>query len=378
MYMEFNIIAKDPSTKARSGVISTAKGSIRTPVFMPVGTLGSVKAVHQRELTDDLDFKIILGNSYHLYLRPGLDVLRNAGGLHRFIHWDRFILTDSGGYQIYSIATKRKITDEGVSFQSHIDGSRHFIGPENAVDIQRVIGADFIMAFDECTPYPCDYQYAERSMHLTNQWLKRCMDRFNETSAEYGHEQFLFPICQGSVYKDLRKISAGVIAESNGTANAIGGLSVGEPAEMMYEITDLVTDILPFQKPRYLMGVGTPENILEAISLGIDMFDCVIPTRNARHGLLYTPEGIINIKNEKWKNNFNPVNETSLSFVDDYYLLSYIRHLFYSEELLGMQIATLNNLAFYKWLVTRAAEHIEAGDFSAWKKMMVEKVSARR
>ena len=376
--MEFNIIAKDQASKARSGIISTPKGRIHTPVFMPVGTLGSVKGVHQRELEKDLDFKVILGNSYHLYLRPGLDVLKNAGGLHRFIHWDRFILTDSGGYQVYSIATKRKITEEGVSFQSHIDGSRHFISPEKAMEIQRAIGADFMMAFDECTPYPCEYQYAEKSMHLTHRWLKRCVSHFNKTSSEYEHSQYLFPICQGSVYPDLRKISAEAISESDSPGNAIGGLSVGEPAEMMYEITNLVTDILPVEKPRYLMGVGTPANILESIALGIDMFDCVMPTRNARHGLLYTPEGIINIKNEKWKNNFGPINEEPLSFVDQYYSLAYLRHLVYSDELLGLQIASLNNLAFYNWLVKQAGMHIEAGDFTSWKKEMVEKVSRRR
>lgn len=359
------------------GIVTTAKGEFMTPVFMPVGTVGTVKGVHQRELENDLNFNIILGNSYHLYLRPGISILEKAGGIHRFMNWKRFILTDSGGYQIFSIATKREITEQGVSFQSHIDGSKHFISPETAIDIQRSIGADMIMAFDECTPYPCDYKDAETSMHLTHRWLDRCIERFNSTGQKYEHEQYLLPICQGSIYKDLRKISAGYIAECNCPVNAIGGLSVGEPVEEMYEMTDIVTDILPESKPRYLMGVGTPENILESIALGIDMFDCVIPTRNARHGLLYTPEGIINIKNEKWKECFDPVNKEPLSFIDNYYSLAYIRHLFYSDEILAALIATMNNLAFYKWITMQAGKHIESGDFSSWKKEMTEKVSRR-
>ena len=344
---------------------------------MPVGTAGSVKAVHQRELKEDIEAQIILGNTYHLYLRPGLKTLKAAGGLHKFNGWDRPILTDSGGYQVYSLTEVRKIQEEGVTFRSHIDGSRHLFTPETAMDIQRVIGADIIMAFDECTPYPCDYNYAKKSIEMTHRWLKRCCDRFDSTEPAYGYSQTLFPIVQGSVYKDLRKKSAEVIASFEREGNAIGGLSVGEPAEDMYEMTDLVCDILPADKPRYLMGVGTPANILENIALGVDMFDCVMPTRNARNGMLFTKNGIINIKNEKWKNDFSAIEEDSDLFADRQYSKAYLRHLIHSKEILGAQIATVHNLHFYLWLVTGARNKIIPGDFYDWKNKMVKQVSER-
>ena len=375
--MNFTIKATDPSSKARAGVLTTAHGEIQTPIFMPVGTAGSVKAVHQHELKNDIKAQIILGNTYHLYLRPGLDTLKRAGGLHQFNGWDKPILTDSGGYQVYSLSEVRKIKEEGVTFRSHIDGSKHLFTPENVMDTQRVIGADIIMAFDECTPYPCEYQYARNSMNMTHRWLQRCCDRFDSTDPHYGYAQSLFPIVQGSVYKDLRKQSAEVIASFEREGNAIGGLSVGEPAEMMYEMTDLVCDILPKDKPRYLMGVGTPVNILENIALGVDMLDCVMPTRNARNGMLFTKNGIINIRNEKWKNDFSPIEEDSDLFADKNYSKAYLRHLMYSKEILGAQIATLHNLHFYLWLVTEAREKIIQGDFYTWKNKMVKQLAQR-
>lgn len=344
---------------------------------MPVGTAGTVKAVHQRELEEDVRAQIILGNTYHLYLRPGIEILQQAGGLHRFNGWNKPILTDSGGYQVYSLSHRRKIKEEGVTFASHIDGSKHFFSPERAMDIQRIIGADIIMAFDECPPYPSDYRYAKNSMELTHRWLKRCCDHFDQTSGLYGYEQTLFPIVQGSTYDDLRKASAEAIAGFERQGNAIGGLSVGEPAEEMYRVTDMVCQILPKDKPRYLMGVGTPANILECIALGIDMFDCVLPTRNARHGMLYTAQGIMNIKNAKWKNDFSPVDEDSPCPTSRFYSKAYLRHLLHSEEILAAQIASLHNLSFFLWLVGEARKHIAAGDFAVWKNEMVEKVSRR-
>ncbi|MEI6816188.1 MAG: tRNA guanosine(34) transglycosylase Tgt [Bacteroidota bacterium] len=375
--MKFNLIKTDSQTKARAGSIETAHGTIQTPIFMPVGTAGTVKSVHQRELHDDIKAQIILSNTYHLYLRPGMNILEQAGGLHKFINWDKPILTDSGGYQVYSMTANRKIKEEGVKFKSHIDGSNHFFSPESAMDIQRSIGADIIMAFDECTPYPCDYKYAKRSMEMTHRWLKRCIERVDSTEGKYGYEQTLFPIVQGSVYKDLRMQSAEMIASTNREGNAIGGLSVGEPAEMMYEMTEVVTSILPYDKPRYLMGVGTPTNILECIALGIDMFDCVMPTRNARNGMLFTSEGIINIRNEKWKDDFSPLDAGGTSFVDHQYSKAYLRHLIISKEILAAQIATIHNLSFYLSLVTQAREHIMAGDFADWKNKMVKQLSTR-
>ncbi len=375
--MKFNLIKTDSQTKARAGSIETAHGTIQTPIFMPVGTAGTVKSVHQRELHDDIKAQIILSNTYHLYLRPGMNILEQAGGLHKFINWDKPILTDSGGYQVYSMTANRKIKEEGVKFKSHIDGSNHFFSPESAMDIQRSIGADIIMAFDECTPYPCDYKYAKRSMEMTHRWLKRCIERVDSTEGKYGYEQTLFPIVQGSVYKDLRMQSAEMIASTNREGNAIGGLSVGEPAEMMYEMTEVVTSILPYDKPRYLMGVGTPTNILECIALGIDMFDCVMPTRNARNGMLFTSEGIINIRNEKWKDDFSPLDANGTSFVDHQYSKAYLRHLIISKEILAAQIATIHNLSFYLSLVTQAREHIMAGDFADWKNKMVKQLSTR-
>jgi queuine tRNA-ribosyltransferase len=375
--LTFNLQHKDPHSKARAGEITTAHGIIQTPIFMPVGTAGTVKAVHTRELKEEVKAQIILGNTYHLYLRPGLDTLEKAGGLHKFNGWDRPILTDSGGYQVYSLAEKRKITEEGVKFQSHVDGSRHFFTPESIMDIERTIGADIIMAFDECTPYPCEYKYARNSMHLTHRWLKRCIDRVNETTPKYGFHQSLFPIVQGSVYKDLRKESAEKIASYECEGNAIGGLSVGEPNEDMYEMTDLVCGILPSDKPRYLMGVGTPANLLECIALGIDMFDCVMPTRNARNGQLFTSEGIINIKNEKWKNDFSPIDINGTSFVDIQYSKAYLRHLIISKEILGAQIASIHNLSFYLWLVGEARTQIINGTFYAWKESMVKKIAQK-
>lgn len=375
--MKFNLTAKDPLSKARAGEITTDHGTIQTPIFMPVGTAGTVKAVHQRELKDDIKAQIILGNTYHLYLRPGLDVLESAGGLHKFNGWDRPILTDSGGYQVYSLTEVRKIKEEGVTFRSHIDGSKHLFTPENVMDIQRIIGADIIMAFDECTPYPCDYIYAKKSLDMTHRWLKRCCERFDSTEPKYGYSQTLFPIVQGSVYKDLRIKSAETIASFEREGNAIGGLSVGEPAEEMYAMTEIVCDILPEQKPRYLMGVGTPVNILENIALGIDMFDCVMPTRNARNGMLFTKNGIINIKNEKWKNDFSPIETDSDLFADTFYTKAYLRHLIHSGEMLGAQIATLHNLHFYLWLVQTAREKIISGEFYDWKNTMTGRLGQR-
>ena len=375
--MIYKINSVDPKSKARTGQFITERGAINTPIFMPVGTAGTVKAIHQRELYNDIEAEIILGNTYHLYLRPGMEVLSNAGGLHRFMKWDRPILTDSGGYQVYSLAENRKITEAGVTFRSHIDGSKHSFTPESAIDIQREIGADIIMAFDECTPYPCEYSYAKDSMDMTHRWLGRCCDHFDSTSERYGYKQSLFPIVQGSVYPDLRRSSAETIASYGRAGNAIGGLSVGEPAEEMYEMAGLVCDILPSDKPRYLMGVGTPENILECISLGIDMFDCVMPTRNARNGMLFTTEGIINIRNEKWKNEFSALDPGLDGYVSKQYTKAYLRHLILSKEILGAQIASLQNLSLYLWLVRQARIHIEKGDFTAWKNKMVRKVSQR-
>ena len=359
--MDFKLVAEDKGSKARAGVVTTAHGEILTPIFMPVGTAGTVKAVHQRELHDDVKAQIILGNTYHLYLRPGLDIIEAAGGLHKFNGWEKPILTDSGGYQVYSLSGTRKIKEEGVTFKSHIDGSKHVFTPENVMDIQRTIGADIIMAFDECTPYPCEYGYARESMEMTHRWLKRCCDRFDETEGKYGYDQTLFPIVQGSTFKDLRIKSAETIASFGREGNAIGGLSVGEPHEMMYEQTEVVCDILPHDKPRYLMGVGTPENILECIALGVDMFDCVMPTRNARNGMLFTSEGIINIRNEKWKDDFSPIDPNLGGYVDTFYSKAYLRHLVISKEILAAQIASIHNLSFYLWLVKEARDQIQKG-----------------
>ncbi|HET8828118.1 MAG TPA: tRNA guanosine(34) transglycosylase Tgt [Pelobium sp.] len=370
--MKFNIAVQDKNCKARTGEFTTDHGVVKTPIFMPVGTAGTVKAVHQRELKDDIEAQIILGNTYHLYLRPGLETIKLAGGLHKFIGWDKPILTDSGGYQVYSLTEVRKIKEEGVTFKSHIDGSKHLFTPENVMDIQRTIGADIIMAFDECTPYPCDYHYARRSIDMTHRWLKRCITRFDETEPHYGYSQTFFPIVQGSVYKDLRVKSAEFIAAQNREGNAIGGLSVGEPAEEMYAMTEVVCNVLPVEKPRYLMGVGTPINLLENIALGIDMFDCVMPTRNARNGMLFTRHGVINIKNEKWKNDFSPIDAESDLFSDLNYSKAYLRHLIHSKEILGAQIATLHNLHFYIWLVNEAREKIISGEFYDWKNKMVK------
>ncbi len=376
--MTFDIQHNDPNSKARAGLLQTDHGQIETPIFMPVGTAGSVKAVHQRELKDDIHAQIILGNTYHLYLRPGLDIIEKAGGLHKFNGWDKPILTDSGGYQVYSLAgTGRKIKEEGVTFKSHVDGSKHFFSPEGVMDIQRTIGADIIMAFDECTPYPCEYGYARESMEMTHRWLKRCCEHFDRTEPKYGYSQTLFPIVQGSVYKDLRVKSAEVIASFEREGNAIGGLSVGEPAEMMYEMTEMVTDILPKDKPRYLMGVGTPANILESIALGIDMFDCVMPTRNARNGMLFTTEGTINMKNEKWKDDFSPIDTGLDCYVSNFYTKAYLRHLLKADEMLGAMIASVHNLSFYLWLVGQAREQIIAGTFNSWKNSMVIKLMQR-
>lgn len=375
--MKFSIVSLDQKSSARAGEIITDHGTIQTPIFMPVGTAGAVKAVHMRELEQDVKAQIILGNTYHLYLRPGMEVIKNAGGLHKFNGWDNPILTDSGGYQVYSLANTRKLTPNGVVFNSHIDGSKHTFTPEYVMDIQRIIGADIIMAFDECTPYPCEYDYAKKSLKLTHDWLRRCVDYFQQKEPLYEHSQSLFPIVQGSVYKDLRKQSAEVTAAVEADGNAIGGLSVGEPHEMMYEMTELVCNILPEDKPRYLMGVGTPVNILECIALGIDMFDCVMPTRNARHGLLYTRDGIINIKNVKWKNDFTPLDKQGTSYVDQYYTKAYLRHLIISQEMLGSMIASMHNLAFYLWLVNEARCKIIDGSFSMWKNTMVKQLSNR-
>lgn len=375
--MNFDILKTDELTKARAGKITTAHGVIETPIFMPVGTVGSVKGVHQRELKEDINADIILGNTYHLYLRPQMPILEKAGGLHKFINWDRNILTDSGGYQVYSLAANRKIKEEGVKFKSHIDGSYHFFSPENVMEIERSIGADIMMAFDECTPYPCEYGYAKRSMHLTHRWLDRCIAHLEKVPPKYGYEQSLFPIVQGSVYKDLRMQSAEYIASKGADGNAIGGLSVGEPVEQMYEMTELVCDILPKDKPRYLMGVGTPINILENIALGVDMMDCVMPTRNARNGMLFTSKGIINIKNKKWEGDFSPLDPDGHTYVDTYYTKAYLRHLFAANEFLGKQIASIHNLGFYLWLVREARRQIIAGTFSQWKTKMVNDMSNR-
>jgi queuine tRNA-ribosyltransferase len=375
--MNFTLQHKDANSKARAGLIETDHGVIETPIFMPVGTAATVKTVHQRELDEDIKAQIILGNTYHLYLRPGLDVIRAAGGLHKFNGWKKPLLTDSGGYQVYSLADKRKLTEEGAKFQSHIDGSYHMFTPENVMDIQRIIGADIIMAFDECTPYPCDYSYAAKSLDLTHRWLKRCFDRFNSTEPLYGYNQTLFPIVQGSVYKDLRQKSAEVIAKFEAEGNAIGGLSVGEPHEDMYAMSELVCNILPESKPRYLMGVGTPVNILENIALGIDMFDCVMPTRNARNGMLFTSEGIINIKNKKWESDFSPLDANGTSYVDKEYSKAYVRHLFVCDEILGKQIASIHNLAFYVWLTNEARAQILNNTFASWKNTMVKKLANR-
>ncbi|MEO4006484.1 MULTISPECIES: tRNA guanosine(34) transglycosylase Tgt [unclassified Flavobacterium] len=375
--MKFDLVQKDPLSKARAGSITTDHGVIETPIFMPVGTVASVKGVHQRELKNDINPDIILGNTYHLYLRPQTEILEKAGGLHKFMNWDRNILTDSGGYQVYSLSSNRKIKEEGVKFKSHIDGSYHFFSPENVMEIQRTIGADIIMAFDECTPYPCDYRYAKRSMHMTHRWLDRCIAHLDKLPFKYGYEQTFFPIVQGSTYKDLRQQSAEYIASVGAQGNAIGGLSVGEPAEEMYAMTEVVTAILPEDKPRYLMGVGTPINILENIALGIDMFDCVMPTRNARNGMLFTANGSINIKNKKWEADFSPIDEMGITFVDTEYSKAYLRHLFAANEYLGKQIATIHNLGFYMWLVREARKHILAGDFYQWKEKMVKQMSQR-
>ena len=376
-FMDFKLIKKDSASKARLGELTTAHGKIQTPIFMPVGTAATVKGVHQHEADKDTRAQIILGNTYHLYLRPGLEVLEKAGGLHQFMNWQKPILTDSGGYQVYSLSGKRKIKEEGVKFQSHIDGSYHLFTPENVMDIQRTIGADIIMAFDECTPYPCDYNYAKKSMHMTHRWLKRCCERFDSTEAKYGFEQSLFPIVQGSVYKDLRKQSAEKIASFEREGNAIGGLSVGEPHDLMYEMTEIVCNVLPEYKPRYLMGVGTPTNLLENIALGVDMFDCVMPTRNARNGMIFTSEGTINIKNKKWADDFSPVDENGTSYVDSSYSKAYVRHLFTVNEMLGKQITTLHNIRFYLWLMEQAREHLAAGTFTVWKNKMVKKLDRR-
>ncbi len=374
----FRLEAVDPKGKARAGNLKTAHGTIETPIFMPVGTAGTVKAIHQRDLDNDVKAQIILGNTYHLYLRPGLEILQQAGGLHRFNGWHKPILTDSGGFQVYSLSNMRKLTEEGVRFQSHIDGSYHTFTPEKVIDIERIIGADIMMAFDECTPYPCEYDYAKKSMALTHRWLDRCMDQFHQTAPLYGYPQTLFPIVQGSTYHDLRIQSAEYIASKEAEGNAIGGLAVGEPAEKMYETIDLVNGILPQDKPRYLMGVGTPVNILESIALGVDMFDCVMPSRNGRNGMLFTDEGIINIKNKKWEKDFSPIDPNGVSFVDHHYSKAYLRHLFVAKERLGSMIASLHNLAFYLELVSQARQHILEGDFTPWKNKMVSKLSQRR
>ena len=375
--MKFELKSQDPKSKARAGKITTDHGVIETPIFMPVGTVGTVKGVHQTELKTEINPDIILGNTYHLYLRPTTRILEEAGGLHKFMNWDRNILTDSGGYQVYSLSGRRKINEEGVKFKSHIDGSMHFFTPENVMEIQRSIGADIIMAFDECTPYPCDYNYAKRSMHMTHRWLKRCIKHLDKTPLKYDYNQTFFPIVQGSTYKDLRKQSAEFIASVGAEANAIGGLSVGEPAEELYAMTEIVCEILPEDKPRYLMGVGTPINILENIALGVDMFDCVMPTRNARNGMLFTAHGSINIKNKKWENDFSAIDDMGITFVDTLYSKAYLRHLFASKELLGKQIASIHNLGFYLWLTREARKHIIAGDFAVWKDKMVKQMNKR-
>ena len=375
--MKFTINNTDNNTNARAGCIETSHGEIQTPVFIPVGTLGTVKAVHQRELKQEINADIILSNAYHLYLRPGVEIIEKAGGIHKFINWNRNILTDSGGYQVYSLASRRKITDNGVEFKSHIDGSSHLFTPEKVIDIQRSIGADIIMAFDECPAYPCEFDYAKKSINLTHKWLDRCIKRFNSTDDKYGYKQFLFPIVQGSTYKDLRIQSAEYIANTNSFGNAIGGLSVGEPAEEMYAMNEVVCEVLPKNKPRYLMGVGTPINLLENIALGIDMFDCVMPTRNARNGMLFTSKGIINIKNNKWKDNFSAIDDDEITYVDKEYSKAYLRHLFSVNEILAKQIASIHNLGFYSWLISESRKYIIDGDFLNWKNKMVKVLNKR-
>jgi queuine tRNA-ribosyltransferase len=375
--MQFTLQHTDANSKARAGKITTDHGEILTPIFMPVGTVGTVKAVYQHQLLDDIKAQIILGNTYHLYLRPGLDILRQAGGLHKFNGWHKPILTDSGGYQVFSLSGTRKIREEGVEFRSHINGSKHLFTPENVMDTQRIIGADFIMAFDECTPYPCEYKYARESMELTHRWLTRCWNHFNSTEPLYGYEQSLFPIVQGSTYKDLRTISAEYISNLGADANAIGGLSVGEPDDEMYDMCGHVCSILPADKPRYLMGVGTPTNILENIALGVDMFDCVMPTRNGRNGMLFTTNGIINIKNKKWENDFSPIDDGLTNGISEIYTKAYVRHLFQANEILGLQIASVQNLSFYLQLVNMARQHIIDGDFTSWKASAIKQYGQR-
>jgi queuine tRNA-ribosyltransferase len=375
--MEFELLATDPETGARAGLLHTAHGTIETPIFMPVGTVGSVKAVMQEQLVQDVKAQIILGNTYHLYLRPGTEILEKAGGLHKFNGWDKPILTDSGGYQVFSLSANRKLKEEGALFQSHIDGSRHLFTPENVMDVQRSIGADIVMAFDECTPYPCEYDYAKKSMEMTHRWLARCFQRFNETEPKYGYEQSLFPIVQGSTFKDLRQQSAEFAASMEADGNAIGGLSVGEPEADMYEMCELVCGILPKAKPRYLMGVGTPWNILECIGLGVDMFDCVMPTRNGRNGMLFTTEGVVNIKNKRWADDFSPIDAGLDGGSSNTYTKAYLRHLFAAGEILGLQLASLQNLSFYLHLVKEARQHIIDGDYGSWKRNMLEVVKRR-
>jgi len=375
--MKFERIASDPNSKARAGSITTDHGVIETPIFMPVGTAATVKGVHQRDLENEVNPDIILGNTYHLYLRPKTDIIQQAGGIHKFMNWKRPILTDSGGYQVYSLSANRKIKEEGVKFKSHLDGSMHLFTPENVIDIQRKIGADIIMAFDECTPYPCDYSYAKRSIHMAHRWLERCLIQNEKSPFLYDYTQTFFPIVQGSVYKDLRLQSAEYIASKGAAGNAIGGLSVGEPAEEMYAMTEVVCSVLPEDKPRYLMGVGTPINLLENVALGVDMFDCVMPTRNARNGMLFTADGSINIKNKKWEDNFSVIDEAGYTFVDTDYSKAYLRHLFKVNEMLGKQIATIHNLGFYLWLMREARKRIIAGDFYSWKEQMVKNMDKR-
>jgi len=375
--MEFELNVNDLKSKARAGIITTDHGIIETPIFMPVGTAATIKGVHQRDIKNEINPDIILSNTYHLYLRPGENIIKKAGGIHKFMNWDRSVLTDSGGYQVYSLSNNRKINEEGVKFKSHIDGSFHFFSPERAIKIQKSIGADIIMAFDECTPYPCEFNYAKKSMEMTHRWLERCYKEFNNTAPKYDYNQTLFPIVQGSTYKDLRAQSAEFIANTLAAGNAIGGLSVGEPAEEMYGMTELVCNILPEDKPRYLMGVGTPINLLENISLGVDMFDCVMPSRNARNGMLFTIDGTINIKNKKWKDNFEAIDPNDYSFVDLSYSKAYLRHLFTTKEALGRQIATIHNLAFYIWLVKQARKQIIGGTFSEWKSKMIIRMNNR-
>ena len=375
--MDFKLEHRDTFSNARAGLITTSHGKIETPIFMPVGTQGTVKAVQMTELRDDVKAQIILGNTYHLYLRPGLDILEKAGGLHRFNGWERPILTDSGGFQVFSLAANRKLTNEGAEFRSHIDGSKHFFSPEKVMDIQRTIGADIIMAFDECCPGDADYNYAKKSLALTESWLKRCVSRFNETEQKYDYSQSLFPIVQGCVYPELRKQAASNVAETDANGYAIGGLAVGEPTEKMYEMIEIVNEILPEDRPRYLMGVGTPANLLEAIERGVDMFDCIMPTRNGRNGQLFTINGTMNMRNSKWADDFSPVDSNGYSYIDTLYSKAYLHHLFKAEEILALQIASLHNLAFYLWLVKEARSHIIAGDFSSWKNNIVPELSKR-